>query len=304
MKLTPTTLLLQLLMLMLLCTTAFSNPSGFFLPDPLTEMTLKYRTIRNLIVLPVMLNDSIQVNLILDTGCRNLVLFGKRFRKLLKLNSEKQIQFSGLGTGQPVQGSLSLYNKVSIHEILGEKIPIIIVPEKNLFGAYHDVHGVIGYDIFVKFEIEINSKTQTITFRPAHRATPPENYTMVPLQIVDSRPIMNSNLFMDKKNVHATDLMIDTGSCLGLLLKTTDIGKFNQHTTERVIGYGLNGEIMGYETVCHKLNLNGFEINLLPTGIVQSPWHNNASIGMEVLKDYIIVLNYCKSYVCFKEHEG
>src|SRR4051812_38731006 len=118
----PVSLYFQIIVLVVLFNTAFSNPRyGFYLPDSVSEMTLHYRCVKNLIVLPVAINDSILVNLILDTGCRNLVLFGKRFQRLLKLNSGKQIQFSGLGTGKPVHGFLSLSNSVSIHQVLGEK---------------------------------------------------------------------------------------------------------------------------------------------------------------------------------------
>src|SRR5687767_14368562 len=98
-------------------TSSFASPNfGFCLPDSVNEMTLHYRAVRNLIILPVIINDSIKVNLILDTGCRNLVLFGKRFQKLLELNPGRQVQFSGLGSGKPVSGFLSLSNKTSIHQ--------------------------------------------------------------------------------------------------------------------------------------------------------------------------------------------
>jgi hypothetical protein len=275
--------------------------AGFHLPDSVNEMTIKFRSIKNLIILPVTLNDSIEVNLILDTGCRNLVLFGKRFQKLLNAHSDKVVQFSGLGSGAPVKGYLSLNNEVSIEAVLGEKVPVVVVPNKNLFSMYNDVHGVIGYEIFQKFEIEINPKKQLITFRSATRTTEREGYSKVLLQVVDSRPVMNSTITMDSNADHTCDLMIDTGSSLGLLLKTTDLEKFKYNDTEKVIGRGLNGLLMGIETIAKKLQIQNFEMTSLPTGIVESQWHNHASIGMDILKDYILVLNYCKSYACFKK---
>src|SRR5688500_86252 len=114
--------------LLMLCRVAFSLPDGFHLPDSIKEMTLRYRSVRNLIVLPVTINDSIRVNLILDTGCRNLVLFGKKFKKLMNLQPGRQIQFSGLGSGRPVAGSISLFNKIAIDQVLGERIAVVVVP--------------------------------------------------------------------------------------------------------------------------------------------------------------------------------
>ena len=293
------------LMLLVSLPTMASRPrAGFSLPDSISEMTLQYRTVKGLIVLPVTINDTIEVNLILDTGCRNLIMFGKRFTKLFRMNSGKPVIFSGLGSGRPVSGKLSLGNKVSINHVLGEQIPVVVVPNNNLFGNYHNIDGVIGYDIFLKFEIELNAGERTITFRPALKSSPPCGYTQVPLQIIDARPIMRSKVSLDKNTSRSLDLMIDTGSSLGLLLKTTNIAEYNQRTREKVLGIGFNGPVSGYETVSKKLTMNGFEIEDLLTGIVSSDWHNNASIGMEILKDYIVILNYCKSYACFKLNDG
>jgi hypothetical protein len=275
--------------------------AGFYIPDHIQEVSFRYRSIDKLIILPVIINDSIQLNLILDTGCRNLVLFGKRFQKLFTLEPDKKVQFSGLGSGRPVNGALSLKNKVSINDVLGENIPVIIIPNQNLFSVYNNVHGVIGYDIFTKFEVELNPSIQLITFRPAITASLNEDYISVPIRVTDARPIIDCRVVLDKNQTHVCDLMIDTGSTLGLLLKTTDLNDYKVYSSERVIGRGLNGDIAGFETTTEKLLLSTLEMTHLRTGIIHSPWHNHASIGMDVLKDYIFVLNYCKGYAGFRK---
>ena len=271
------------------------------MPDSVQEMTLRYRTVKDLIVLPVTLNDSIQVNLILDTGCRNLILFGKRFSKVFLPSTTRPVEFSGLGDGRPVRGKLTIGNKVSIDQVLGENIPVVVVPRNNLFGHYHNVHGVIGYEIFLKFEIELNALQKTITFRKALKSCPPRGFSKVSLRVVDARPVMQSHVLLGS-TMRPFELMIDTGSSLGLLLKTTDLSDFYEHKGEKVLGIGLNGPLSGYETVARKLIFEGLEMETVRTGIVSSAWHNNASIGMDVLKDYVVIINYCKSYVCFRKN--
>ncbi|HEY9006557.1 aspartyl protease family protein [Ohtaekwangia sp.] len=292
--------------LLVSCQTLLSAPAkkyGFSLPDHLQEVSMRYKSVDDLILLPVVINDSIKVNLILDTGCRNLVLFGKRFQKLFKLEPDKKVQFSGLGSGRSVNGALSLSNKVAIDAVVGELLPVIVIPEQNLFHSFINVHGVIGYDVFTKFEIEINPKEKQITFRPAATATLNPDYIQVPIRIADSRPLIDCRVVFDKNRTHVCDLMIDTGSTLGLLLKTTDMDsyKFKFRPRETVLGRGLNGDIEGYQTNTEVLQLSALEIKNLPTGIIYSPWHNYASIGMNILKNYTLVLNYCKGYAGFKK---
>lgn len=274
--------------------------AGFYMPENLVEVTFHYKTYHNLILLPVVINDTITVNLVLDTGCRNLVLFGKRFQKLFDIQEGRKVQFSGLGSGKPVLGMLSLQNKVSLHEVIGERIPVVVVPSRNVFGNDLHVDGVIGYDIFIKFEVEVNPKEKLITFRPALTASLGRSYQHVPIRIVDSRPIVDSRISMEKY-IFPCNLMIDTGSSLGLLLKTTDIGKFHVWGELRDLGRGFNGVVSGFEAVARQLEMKGFSLSSLPAGIIQSPWHNYASIGMDVLKKYSIVLNYCQEYVGFRK---
>ncbi len=282
---------------------SFSNvlPSaGFSLPDSLREVTFHYKSVRNLILLPVTINDTIHVNLILDTGCRNLVLFGKRFTKLFKQHPTRKIQFSGLGDGSPIAGGLSLGNKVSINAVLGEKIPVVIVPDQNLFESYKNVDGVIGYDIFIKFEVELNLARQIITFRPANLANISPFYEKIPIRIEDSRPIIGSTVFFPGREGQSCDLMIDTGSSLGLLLKTSDLTRYPTDGQISVLGRGFNGRLQGTEALADKLMLAQFEVKNITAGIVYSPWHNYASVGMDIMKRYSIVLNYCKAYAGFK----
>ena len=141
--------------------------TGFSLPDSLTEFTLRYTTVDNLIILPVRINDSISVNLILDTGCRNIILFGKRFVSLFDYKNGRSIQFSGMGSGNAVQGMVSLNNTISIGAVFGNTLPIIVVSDKNVLKNYRHVHGIIGYDIFTRFEVQLDPAKQLITFRSA-----------------------------------------------------------------------------------------------------------------------------------------
>lgn len=288
------------LILMLSYTSVFSAPrAGFYLPDSVQEVSLTYRKVNSLIVLPVTINDTVHLNLILDTGCRNLVLFGERFQKYFNIHNNREIKFSGLGEGSALNGMLSLDNKVTINKVLGEKIPIIIVPRRNLFKKSDHIDGIIGYDIFIRFEIELNPLVNSIKFRPALNTTIPDGFTPVPIRIEDSRPLLNSTVFLAQGECQDLDIMIDTGSSLGLLLKATAENRSGDEN--QLIGKGLNGVIEGSEAGEGKMLLTDFEMNDKSVHIIRSRWHTYGSVGMQVLNDYAIVLNYCKAYVCFKK---
>ena len=69
----------------------------------------------------------------------------------------------------------------------------------------------------------------------------------------------------------------------------------------KVLGRGFNGNVMGVETVASRLLLDTFEMTSINTGVTYSDWQNHASVGMEVMRNYTVVLNYCKSYAGFRK---
>ena len=58
---------------------------------------------------------------------------------------------------------------------------------------------------------------------------------------------------------------------------------------------------MGIQTIASKLILDTFEMTDINAGVTYSDWHNYASVGMEVMRNYTVVLNYCKAYAGFKK---
>lgn len=279
-----------------------SRNAGFSLPDSVSEVTIRYRRANNLILLPVIINDKVRVNLILDTGCRNVVLFGRRFMKEFDMQPDKRVEFSGLGSGDAVSGRIALDNKVTIDAVQGERIPVIVVPNPNLFGSYIGVDGVIGYDVFIKFEVEINASEQLITFRPAQTANPHADYNLIPIRVDDSRPIVASTLSL-AGNEQSLDVMIDTGSSLGLLLKSDNIRQYPTTGIVTVLGRGLNGPIEGMKLRADWLALENFQIRRVAAGVAYSEWSSTSSIGMEILGSYSFILNYCKGYAGFKRDQ-
>ncbi len=195
------------------------STAGFYLPDSIQEVTLRYERAGKLIVLPVTINDTLHLNLILDTGCRNMILFGNHLSKHFNIHPGRKATFSGLGAGKSLVGDLALDNKVAIDAVIGERIPIVLVSRPRMFQGMRNIDGIIGYDILIKFEVELHPARQFITFRPAATATLGAAYNRLPIRIDDSRPIVQSTLFANGQ-WSTLDIMIDTGSSLGLLLKT------------------------------------------------------------------------------------
>lgn len=274
---------------------------GFSLPDSLEEFKMIYRTMDNLILLPFRVNDTLDVNLVLDTSCRTLILFGNHFGKFLPSVPGKTVEFSGMGTGKPARGCVSLGNNLRMGPVTGENIPIVIVTQKTPFKSHMRIDGLIGYDIFTRFEVEVHPHRQEIIFRPAFNRNLPEGYDHIPLMMTDQKPMTASTISFPEETLMPA-LLIDTGSTLCLLLKTSDKSRLNPSTNNLVLGKGLNGTIRGHLTTAQKVLLHAYEIEGVPAGVTYTGKHDYASIGMGTLKNYSIVINCVQAYMGLRPH--
>ncbi|HYC86709.1 MAG TPA: hypothetical protein VEB86_15860 [Chryseosolibacter sp.] len=131
----------------------------------LDEITIEIQKRNSLAIIPVMINGKIRVNLILDPYCQSVILFGKRYARLLeksKLALHGKSAKVRVGTRGP---ALSLSNYVSVGPVLGENLPILVVPNSDALNFFTSVHGVIGTEFFRNYDIEINRRLETMTIK-------------------------------------------------------------------------------------------------------------------------------------------
>jgi hypothetical protein len=283
-------------------TTTFAHgESGFYLPDSVQELQIQYRNINGLVVLPFIVHDSIQVNLILDSGSSNFILFGRKFRQLIN-SSARAIRFSGHGSGHQVQGFAIPGMSLKMDLIIGENIPMIVIPRRTFMGLEH-VDGVIGLDIFQKFEVEIDPMRRIVSFRRAMTAELAGEYSRGSLRVDGHRPMLEST-FTSRDGEHFTfRMLIDTGSSLGLMLFTDNQQNINPFDL-KIIGSGFNGEIHAFQNWIQNFNCSGLSLREIPIHVTLiSGTRPYASLGMDILKNYKTVINYCKGYIGFKKLE-
>lgn len=275
---------------------SFPLGPGFSLPDSVGEFSLTYMTVDNLIVLPFVINDNVRVNLVLDTGCQTLILFGKRYEKVLSVLPDFTVEFSGMGLGKPALGRVSLKNEITMGPVKGEQIPIVIVPGKKVFGRHLQVDGLIGYDLFTRFEIEVHPFKQEIVFRPAFHRHLPCDYNYIPLNLTHHRPIISATFALPDGDM-SSEMLVDTGSTLSILVKSSDKESRARKGSIEVLGMGINGIIQGSRTVAHHLQLYEYAVAEVPVAITYSPWHDYSSIGMGFLKNYSLIINFVEGYI-------
>jgi Aspartyl protease len=299
------------LTLALLVAPAFgAAPRGFHFMEGVTRTTIPFELYKNLIVIPAQLNDSVTLHLILDTGTRSVLLFGKKFSKLKTLLPNRKIKVSGWGSADGVDAQMAHPNKLSIGEIQGNELSVAIITHRKLFSERPKIDGVIGYDLFVRFAVEINYQARTIHLYNRLRSHQTEGFTSIPLEVNHARPQVNSILHLGNQKEVTLKLLVDTGSSLGLTVFTRDKSRFRTTSGSDVIGIGLAGPVRGYDLFVQGLWLNELKVDHIPTHLIHVENHPDeefvitGSLGASFLKDHTVIFDYPGSRLLLRKNNG
>jgi hypothetical protein len=266
-----------------------------------SRTAIKFELYKNLIVIPAKLNDTVSVKLVLDTGTRSMLLYGKRFSAIHNLSAGRRLKVAGWGSPNGVDAQVSYPNTVNIGRIRGESLAVAVVSTRNLFEDKRDIDGIIGYELFVKFVVEIDYKRRTIYLYNKMPFGHAEGFTSLPLEINKAMPQVNSSIVLPDKTTVNMRLLVDTGSSLGLTLFSKN--KFNIYSSEvqKTIGIGLNGVIRGFDLYLKHFFLGDLKVRSVPSHVVNIEEHPDekftycGSIGAEFLKKHIVIFDYPSS---------
>lgn len=294
-----------LLMVLFLSNAAYTQEVGLRFETPRKKLTLPFEMYNNLIVVPVVLNNTIPMKFIVDTGVRTTILTDKAYSDLLDIDYSRKITIAGLGKNSTVEAYVAHDLTVSMPGVVGNGHAFLVLEEdylqlsKNL-GAV--VHGIIGYELFSRFVVKIDYQNRELTLYNPDRFTPPRKYEEYPMSITGYKPIVTASLTTADTTLKEQRFLIDTGASLSLMLKKDSTAGMDlpEKTVARLIGQGLGGQLHGHVGRIKGLNWAGFS---LKTPIASFPEpepesemvffrDREGTIGGEVLSRFTVILDY------------
>lgn len=279
---------------------------------------IRFQLINNVIVIPIEVNG-IELSFLLDTGVSRPIVFNflKASDSLEILNAEK-IYLKGLGNDGVVEALKSSRNEFKIGEAINKDQSFYVVFDSSInfapkLGA--PIHGIIGYDVFKDFVVEINYKNKYL------RLTNPEDYKYKScrrcetfnLEFYNDKPYFNIDATVKKQTI-PVKLLIDSGSSDALwLFEDYSIGlTAKDNYFDDFLGYGLSGVVHGKRSKIDEVNLKSFRLKKPKVAFPDSTIianikkikGRNGSIGGEILKRFNIVMDYGKAKLTLKKNSN
>ncbi|HEU5146409.1 MAG TPA: aspartyl protease family protein, partial [Chryseosolibacter sp.] len=145
---------------------AYSQALGFSLADGRKRVEIPIEIYNNLVVVPVVLNGALPLKFILDTGVRTAILTQKTFTDILNLAYSRKYTISGPGGEHMIDAYITNNVSLELPGVTGRGHALLVLGEdylelRNYLGT--DVHGILGYELFSRFIIEIDYEKKVLT---------------------------------------------------------------------------------------------------------------------------------------------
>ncbi|MEP2026504.1 MAG: aspartyl protease family protein [Reichenbachiella sp.] len=306
---------LLLFTLLLLVRQGVSQQVGFDFPPDVHKTYIPFERYNNLIVIPITINHSLTLKFILDTGVQYPILTEKVFGDYLGLNYTKNITIQGPGAEDSIKAKIAQQVSLSLPGGVESGInqALLVLEEdylelKNNLGT--DVFGVIGYDIFSRFVVEINYDENYLVLHEPKKFRAKRSYRKIPMRVVNTKPYIEVTMMKNEEEGRKMHLMVDSGASHAVLLDNPeDESLIPEQNITSVIGRGLGGNINGYLGRMTSIKVGKFEfeepIATFPIegdyGAAIKRGSRNGTIGGELLSRFNVVFDYFGSNLYLKK---
>lgn len=309
--------LVTLFIILALFETAKSQSLGFTISDGRKKIQIPIEIQNNLIVVPVILNDVLPLKFIIDTGVRTAILTQKTFSDILQLPYSRKYSVAGPGGEKLIDAYVTNNVSMRLPGVEGTGHALLVLEEdylelRNYLGT--DVHGILGYELFSRFIVEINYEKSIMTLSLPEKFHRKRGFTEIPMVVEDTKPFILTSVHFSPTKTMTAKLLMDTGASHGLLLEPSSDHRIDvpQNTVSTIIGRGLGGAITGKTGRISSLELGDYTLDNV---LVNFPDPNSyldtlkstltfrhGTIGGEILGRFTVVFNYPQGKVYLKKN--
>jgi len=287
---------------------------GFVLPEGYDAVTIPFLIYNNLIIIDVLLNRSLPLKFVLDTGVRTTVLTEKSLTDLLNLTYARKVTIQGAGGEKLVDAFVVNNITLNVGRIEGRGHAVLVLEEdllqlKSYLGV--NVHGILGYELFNRFTVEINYGRKIITFHNPKTFKKKRKFDTLPITIEDTKPYLEANFIIRGNEPIKGKFMMDTGASHTMLLDTRSATEISvpEPSITSTLGRGLSGNIIGEVARIDRLSVNNYVFKDLiatfpdPDSYEISLDRNfrNGTFGGGLMSRFHIIFDYSHSQIYVKK---
>lgn len=286
----------------------------FSLPSNVKYEKLNFELINNLIVIPLEVNGT-KLSFVMDSGVSTPILFNLTDQDSIQLRNVSEITINGLGDGEAISALSSTGNFFRLGSMKNPSQKLFVVMDANINFSPSlgiPIHGIIGYDLFKDFIVDVNYGTKTIKFFD------PETYVYKPhrkaqtldISLVARKAYLDASIDLKDNSELKVKMLLDTGSSDAIWLFEDERIKLPEKYYEDFLGKGLAGDIYGKRTKVNRIKIGTFDLedakaafpDMLTFNAIKDLGNRNGSLGGEILKRFNIIFDYPNEKITLRKN--
>lgn len=288
-----------------------AQAQGFGFAGRKQKQTISFQLIKNLIVIPVYLNQQGPFNFILDTGIGAAIVTDTALVSRLNPPHLRKFSLTGFGHNINIEAWASNFVAARIGNATTQALPTIFLANDpfNLSGYLGmKISGLIGHPFFNYFVVKINYVTKSLKFGAP--GTFKSKGHKLALTFIDKKPYLNLSISTEKAQENIM-LIVDCGASHALSLERFQgvPWPIPQKNIQASLGVGLGGEIFGHISRIGQLHLGPYTLyNVLANfpqldqALYQSfPAQRNGNLGADILKRFTTTFDYPNRAIYLKK---
>ncbi|WP_316819531.1 aspartyl protease family protein [Pedobacter gandavensis] len=260
--------------------------------------------VKNLIIIPVFINEKGPYNFILDTGVGPMIISDPSLTDSLKIKDLRTIKIAGLGKGNEIEAYVSSSIDARVGKARLEHVPTALLKE-DLFRLSSfvgmPIHGLLGYHFFKSFIVELKYSTKRVVFYLPSYGKKIKG-ERIPLEMINDKPYTKIQIESPELGLLTLKMLVDNGASHAISLELLDKNPFPLPPVSILanLGVGLGGPISGHIGRTPEVKIGSFQLNNVLSSFPKYEEvaakvllnDRNGNLGADILSRFDITFDY------------
>ncbi|WP_165825401.1 aspartyl protease family protein [Pedobacter yonginense] len=286
----------------------------FFFSGNQVKQSMPFKSIKNLIVIPIFINGKGPYDFILDTGVGPMIVTDPSIIDDLDFSMLRKIKVTGLGV-ETVEAFVSQNINASIGRAKIEHIPTAILKEDlfNLSGHLGiKVYGLIGFNFFNSFMVDVRYSENRIIFSYPYSKIKYRG-KKVPIEIENLKPFITADVQIQDSGLFRGKFLMDTGASHAVSMEMINGGEvpIPEKRIKANLGMSISGQIDGFIARVHQVSIGDQVFTDVVAGFPDYKTiadkvdlsKRNGNLGADLLRKFDIQFNYQQKFIYLKPNK-
>lgn len=270
--------------------------------------------IKNLVIIPVYINDKGPFNFILDTGVGPMIISDPSLTDSLNIKDLRTIKISGLGKGGEIEAYVTSSLEARIGKATLEHIPTAVLKE-DLFrlSSYvgMPIHGLLGYHFFKSFIVELKYSNKRVVFYLPSYGKKIKGERLA-LEMINDKPYAKIEVESPELGALTLKMLVDNGASHAISLEILNKKPFPLPPVSILanLGMGLGGPISGSIGRIPMVKIGSFQLNEVLTSYPKYEDvagkvllnDRNGNLGADILSRFDVTFDYADNAMYLRKN--